>query len=103
VIQTKQDWPIGKTDKDGRPNPAVFDYTLQALRENFGIAREECVFVGDTPADVECGLAAGIEMVVVLTGPYWIAHFTNYPRLKMQNILPSVDYFPEWLDRYAET
>lgn len=102
VVQTKQDWPASKLDKDGRPNPAVFDYTLQALSENFGIARRECVFVGDTPADVECGLAAGLEMIVVLTGPYWLAHFTNYPRLKVQNILPSIDYFSEWLERYSE-
>lgn len=102
VVQTKQDWPASKLDQGGNPDPTVFDYTLQALQENFGITKEECVFVGDTPADVECSLAAGIEMVVVLTGPYWIAHFTNYPRLKISNILPSIDYFSEWLERYSE-
>ena len=103
VIQTKQDWPIGKFDPtSGVPNPKVFDYALKVL-QNLGIGKEECVFVGDTPSDVECGLAAGIEMVVVLTGPYWMEHFINYPRLKPQNILPSVDYFSEWLDKYAET
>ena len=96
IVSTREDTEFKK------PDPRVFDYVLCHLAEDFSITREGCIFVGDTPEDITCGQAAGIETLVVLTGPYWLEHILQYP-VKPTNILPSVDYLPEWIDRYQNT
>ena len=93
VVSTRQDTEFKK------PDPQVFNFVLKRFSEDFCIAREECIFIGDTPEDITCGQAAGIETLVVLTGPYWCDHILQYP-VKPTNILASVDYLPEWIDRY---
>jgi pyrophosphatase PpaX len=35
-----------------------------------GVAAEQCVYVGDSPHDVECGNAAGALTVAALWGPF---------------------------------
>lgn len=93
VISTRQDTEFNK------PDSRVFDFTLKELAEKFSISKEECIFIGDTPEDITCGLTAGIETLVVMTGPYWLEHILQYP-IKPQNVLPSVDYLPEWIEKY---
>lgn len=93
IISTRQDTEFNK------PDSRVFDFTLKELAEKSGISKEECIFIGDTPEDITCGLAAGIETLVVMTGPYWLEHILQYP-IKPQNVLPSVDYLPEWIEKY---
>lgn len=93
VISTRQDCEFKK------PDPRVFDFTLVKLAE-LGIDKKECIFVGDTPEDIACGQLAKIETLVVMTGPYWLEHILQYP-VKQQNVLPSVDYLPEWIEKYS--
>lgn len=50
-----------------KPNPRVFDEIEKDL-DGCGIAKDEILFVGDTVVDAKCGIGAGIETVVVLTG-----------------------------------
>ncbi len=94
VISTRQDCEFKK------PDPRVFNYIMGKLT-GLGIGKESCMFIGDTPEDITCGLAAGIETLVVMTGPYWLEHILQYP-VKPQNVLPSVDYLPEWIEKYRE-
>lgn len=95
VIQTGQQGLFRK------PDPQVFDHTLACLEEGFGILKNECVFIGDTPEDILCGTQAGIEVVVVMTGPYWLEHILKYP-VKPQNVMPSIDYLPEWIEKNGD-
>ncbi|OGN13319.1 MAG: hypothetical protein A3C71_01510 [Candidatus Yanofskybacteria bacterium RIFCSPHIGHO2_02_FULL_43_15c] len=94
VIQTRQDSQFRK------PDPQVFSYTLDRLKREFGVAREECIFVGDTPEDILCGMSV-IETLVVMTGPYWLEHILQYP-VKPQNVMPSVDYLSEWIEKNSD-
>ena len=45
----------------GKPNPDIF---LKAA-ELLGVAPEDCLVVGDTPADVLAGYAAGMKVVLI--------------------------------------
>lgn len=90
VICTRQDTEYLK------PDPRVFRFILERFLEQFGIAKEECIFVGDTPADIEAGNSTGIETLVVQTGPYLVKHATMYP-VKLENIIISLDYLPQWI------
>lgn len=82
-----------------KPDPKVLKPCLQFLRKR-GIKKSEVIFVGDTPEDIKTANAAGVEVVVVMTGSYWADQFLNFP-VKQQNIIASVDYLPEWVERYA--
>src|SRR3989344_3948004 len=73
VIATRQDVPYRK------PDPRVFDFLLGELSTTHGVAKDECIFVGDTPADLNAGTAAGIRTLLVQTGPYLLRHARNLP------------------------
>ncbi|MBZ5609494.1 MAG: HAD-IA family hydrolase [Acidobacteriia bacterium] len=65
-----------------KPEPDVILASLQV----FGAAREDCLLVGDSPADMEAGRRAGVKTCAVLWGygeregmaewkpDFWIAH-----------------------------
>jgi phosphoglycolate phosphatase len=65
-----------------KPEPDVIFASLQVL----GIGAEDCLLVGDSPADMEAGRRAGVKTCAVLWGygrhedlakwepDYWIAH-----------------------------
>lgn len=92
--QTPQDWTIMK------PDPRVFEYTLERLKDEHGVNRSECVYIGDTSIDVQAGLGAGIETFVVLTGPYWY-QAKRYP-VKNENILASIKGWPLWHELHCD-
>lgn len=95
IISTKFDTPHRK------PDPRVFYYTLEELKDKFKIEKTECVFVGDTPADVDAGKAAGIETLLVQTGPYLLKHAEKLP-LSLSNVLNSIDDLPGWIEEHHE-
>ncbi|MDP3770610.1 MAG: HAD-IA family hydrolase [Candidatus Sungbacteria bacterium] len=84
-----------------KPDPRAFSYTLETLYGLFGITKEQCIFVGDTPTDIVAGLASGIETLVVQTGPYLLKHVETHP-IKLQNLLTSIDDLPGWLEEHHE-
>ena len=94
VTATKEDTQFHK------PDPRAFWFTLEKLKEK-GIQKKNCVFVGDTPADIEAGKRAEIKTIVVQTGPYLLKHVTRYP-IPLQNIINSVDDLPLWIEEHHE-
>ncbi len=96
VVSTKFDTPYRK------PDPRVFYYTLEELKDKFGIAKDECIFVGDTPADVDAEQAAMIETLLVQTGPYLLKHADKLP-LSLANILNSIDDLPGWIEEHQDS
>lgn len=55
---------LAKEDAKNKPNPEG----LERIIRKFGITKEECVFVGDSPIDILTGKAAGIKTLAVTTG-----------------------------------
>mgnify|MGYP001581354128 FL=1 len=95
IIATRQDAYIPKPDK------RAFDFVLGRLRSEFKIKRSQCVFVGDTPADIIGGCNANIKTLVVQTGPYLLEH-SHTLHVRLENILSSVDSLPEWIEKHHE-
>lgn len=93
IISTKFDTPYRK------PDPRVFYFTLNELKDKFGINKNECIFVGDTPADIDAGRALKMETLLVQTGPYLLKHAHKLP-LSLSNILNSVDDIPGWIEEH---
>lgn len=91
VVSTKFDTPYRK------PDPRVFRYTLEELGERFQITKNEVIFVGDTPADIDAGKAADIETLLVQTGPYLLKHASKIP-IELKNVLNSIDDVPSWIE-----
>lgn len=96
IISTKFDTPYRK------PDPRVFWYTLEELKDKFNIEKDNCIFVGDTPADVDAGQAVGMETILVQTGPYLLKHAEKLP-LSLANILNSIDDLPGWIEEHQES
>ncbi len=84
-----------------KPDPRVFRFALETLHEQCGIEKEQCIFVGDTPSDMVAGHNAGLETLVVQTGPYLLEHMAQYP-LPLGNVLKSIDDLPYWVEKYHE-
>ncbi len=95
VVSTKFD------TKYRKPDPRVFGHTLEELKDKFQIEKEECVFVGDTPADIDAGRQVGIETLLVQTGPYLLKHASEL-LLPLSNILNSIDDLPGWIEEHHE-
>ena len=84
-----------------KPDPRAFRFSLEKLRDDFGIEKESCVFVGDTPADIQGGANAGIRTVIAQTGPYLLEHSERHP-VALQDVIPSLDEFPSWIEKHHE-
>lgn len=95
VISAKFDTPHRK------PDPRVFCHTLERLEKLFGILKNQCIFVGDTPADIDAGVNARIETLLVQTGPYLLKHADKLP-LPLSSILNSIDDLPGWIEEHDE-
>lgn len=95
VITAKEDSSYHK------PDPRVFRFALETLRERCGIEKEQCIFVGDTPSDTVAGRAAELETLVVQTGPYLLEHIEQYP-LSLGNVLKSIDDLPYWIEKHHD-
>jgi HAD superfamily hydrolase (TIGR01509 family) len=55
---------IAKEDAENKPNPEG----LNKIVKEFGIRKDECLYVGDSPIDILTGKAAGIKAIAVTTG-----------------------------------
>lgn len=95
VLCTKQESPYHK------PDPRVFAYALSEF-ESYGITKDECIFVGDTFADMEAGSQAGISTILVQTGPYLLRHAHDLP-IPLANVLGSIDDLPLWIEENHES
>ncbi len=55
---------IAKEDAKNKPNPEG----LNKIIAEFGIKKDECLYVGDSPIDILTGKAAGVKTIAVTTG-----------------------------------
>lgn len=49
-----------------KPHPDM----IQAILARFGLSERECLYVGDMPLDVETARQAGLDCLLLATGPY---------------------------------
>ena len=62
------------------------------------IKKHETLFVGDTIADAQAGLGAGIRTILVRTGPYSM-EVIKQGLVHDCDILQSVKYIPNWFSK----
>jgi phosphoglycolate phosphatase-like HAD superfamily hydrolase len=43
---------------------------IRAILSRFHLTEQECLYVGDMPLDVETAARAGLDCLLVATGPY---------------------------------
>lgn len=96
VITAKED--VGPYHK---PDPRVFRFALETLKEKCGIKKDECIFIGDTLSDTVAGHTAKLETLVVQTGPYLLEHMTQCP-ISFGNVLNSIDDIPYWVEKHHD-
>lgn len=75
---------LAKEDAKNKPNPEG----LERIIKKFGIGKDECIFVGDSPIDVLTGKAAGVKTFAVTTG---IATVEQLKVVKPDGIIPNIE------------
>jgi HAD superfamily hydrolase (TIGR01509 family) len=55
---------LAKEDAKNKPNPEG----LERIIKKFDIRKYDCIFVGDSPIDIQTGKAAGVKTIAVSTG-----------------------------------
>jgi phosphoglycolate phosphatase len=68
-----------------KPHPDMIDTILARLE----LAKQACLYVGDMPLDVETASRAGLDCLLVATGPY------AYPTLQREVSVPVLEAFAE--------
>lgn len=74
---------LAKEDAKNKPNPEGLDKIIK----KFGIAKDECLYVGDSPIDILTGKAANIKTIAVTTG---IATLEQLKDAKPDGIVPDL-------------
>jgi len=62
------DWLIDVVDTGGETKPKPDPASLLKCTQELGISLTECIFVGDSRADVIAGKSAGVPVIAVSTG-----------------------------------
>lgn len=92
-------FPIGAYGSDSSVRTELPPVAFARARDRFGVAPNpaEAVIIGDTPADVACGLGAGARTVGVATGSYAVAelraagaHHAFQDLSNLAQVLPAV-------------
>jgi HAD superfamily hydrolase (TIGR01509 family) len=68
-----------------KPHPDMIDTILA----HFELTKQECLYVGDMPLDVDTASRAGLDCLLVATGPY------PYPTLERDVSVPVLESFAE--------
>lgn len=80
-------------DEEAKPNPL----SMARAAGKLGLAKEECLLVGDHSTDLECALSAGSDFVGVLSGA---TDLTSWTMLGDFHVIPDVSYLPDLLLRH---
>ena len=75
---------LAKGDAKNKPDPEG----LEKIITEFGIEKDECLYVGDSPIDILTGKAAGIKTIAVTTG---LATIQQLKEAKPDDIIPNLD------------
>jgi 2-phosphoglycolate phosphatase len=68
-----------------KPHPDMIDTILA----RFELTKQECLYVGDMPLDIDTASRAGLDCLLVATGPY------PYPTLEREVSVPVLEAFAE--------
>jgi phosphoglycolate phosphatase len=71
------------------PRPKPYPDMIQAILAEFRLTQRECLYVGDMPLDVETASQAGLDCLLVATGPY------SSDNLRKEVSVPVVESFAE--------
>ena len=82
---------IAKEDAENKPNPEG----LNKIVKEFGIRKDECLYVGDSPIDILTGKAAGIKTIAVTTG---IATIKQLKEANPDWIIPNLEKLLFYVD-----
>ncbi len=82
---------IAKEDAKNKPNPEGLDKIIS----EFGIKKDECLYVGDSPIDILTGKAAGIKTIAVTTG---IATIKQLKEANPDWIIPNLEKLLFYVD-----
>lgn len=93
-IQAKDDWAFVK------PDPRVFSPSLHKLSQD-GIGINNCIYIGDTPADFSAAFRRGIVGISALTGLHDRSDFLQAGQ-KIENIIGSIADLPEWIEEHQD-
>lgn len=80
-----------------KPDPRAFERPLLELHKEFGIRKEECLFVGDTWTDAFCGSRAGVRTIIVLNGPYRFPEHAEKHFVGSGRQISSINVLLKWL------
>jgi HAD superfamily hydrolase (TIGR01509 family) len=75
---------LAKEDAKNKPNPEG----LNKIITQFGLKKDECLYIGDSPIDILTGKAAGIKTIAVTTG---IATIKQLKKAKPDAIIPNLE------------
>jgi pyrophosphatase PpaX len=75
---------VAKEDAKNKPDPEG----LERVIKEFGIRKDECLYVGDSPIDILTGKAAGVKTIAVTTG---IATVEQLEVAKPDGIIPNLE------------
>lgn len=81
-------------EKVARPKPQPD--MLLAILAQFHLAEGDCLYVGDMPLDVETASRAGLDCLLLATGPY------DYPLLRREVSVPVLKNFAK-IPQFLET
>ena len=82
---------IAKEDAKNKPDPEGLDKIIS----EFGIKKDECLYVGDSPIDILTGKAAGIKTIAVTTG---IATIKQLKEANPDWIIPNLEKLLVYVD-----
>lgn len=89
LVQTIDLWPHKK------PDPKAFENIVNNLA-NYGIIKEQALYVGDTLDDWQCAKGAGIRFVGVETGPLTRLDWQT-AGLESENVISDISLLPCWI------
>jgi HAD superfamily hydrolase (TIGR01509 family) len=90
-LQDYFDIMLAKEDGKNKPDPEG----LERIIKEFGVEKNECLYVGDSPIDILTGKAAEIKTVAVVTG---IATVQQLRKTKPDYIVPSIEKILNYID-----
>lgn len=91
ALQDYFDIMLAKEDSKNKPDPEG----LERIIKEFGLEKEECLFVGDSPIDILTGKTAKIKTAAVVTG---IATVQQLRKTKPDYIIHSIEKILNYID-----
>ena len=96
-------FPVGGFGDDSEERNLLLPFAVKRLldSESITLKYEQCVVIGDTPMDVECGQVHGACSIAVATGTYSLEQLKNTTADLVLPDLSNTEHILEWICRRA--